>query len=288
MASAPVLNDVVEAAVGHDLALFEENTTDVDILDHVDAQEVADGIESILTAIGLRGYEVSIAPDFASIRVEFSSPVAPAVAQSILRLHPRSLACIGQGHSSGGSWFDFAGADESLPTRADDAAERLRSEGFVPTFVLKPSALCGGCACTGAYEDRPTEQPVGLSAFVLDEDGDPLLSSVFVDRATALSGIEAQMEAEGIDSWVVIGDDGVPEIFGAAAVALEEDGDGLLDEPLETDVDRLDRQADQHEWEKEREGLVADDPSLDAELAEIDQDAHLRALPRPVEMRLAA
>lgn len=288
MASAPVPDDVVEAAVEHDLAIFEENLDELDILDHVDAQEVADGIGSVLTATGLRGYEITIAPDFASIRVEFSSPAAPAVAQSIVRLHPRPLACTGQGHSSGGSWFDFAAAEEPLPTRAENAAEALRSDGFVPTFVLKPSALCGGCACTGAYEDRPTEQPIGLSAFVLDEDGDPLLSSVFVDRAAALAGIEAQMEAEGIDSWVVVGEDGVPEVFGAAADALEEDDDGLLDEPLETDLDRLDRQADQHEWENEREALIAEDPSLDAQLAEIAQDAHLRALPRPAEIRLAA
>lgn len=273
MATAPIIDFAADE--GFDIE------TDVDISDHLEAQTVAHGIEDVLKDLGLHGFESAISADYDKVTVQFSSPQDPTVAQSVIRLFDGpTLVCLGQSHSATDSRFEFGPAPEApLPSRAHDAADALKDSGFVPTFRILPAAASRGCACSGDWDNRPTEEPVGFAAFVIDEDGDPIYSSTFHTRELAMAGIAAQMRTEGVPDWGVYDEEGVLELFGPAADAIldGEDGNGLLAEPSETEADRLDRLADLHEFEREQESLV-EDPGAVAELREIEQDAFFRTL----------
>jgi len=260
-------------------APFFEDDVDLDITDHLEAQAVADGIAAVLEDLGHDGFETRLAADYASVTVDFASLQDPTIVAAIIRLFegPR-LACIGQRHSADGSSFDFAAAtDDALPSRTETEAQRVRDSGRVLVLSMRPSAESRGCACSGDMEDRPTEQPIGMAVFVHDEDGDPILSCVFMDRGTALKGIETQMRAEGVRDWAVRDEEGVLELFGDAADALA--GEATDDpEPSTEDAGRFDRLSDQHHWENEQETLDPETVETIRENGEIEQDAFMRTL----------
>ncbi len=259
-------------------APFFEDSAVPDITDHLEAQAVADGLEAVLEDLGLEGFDIRIADDYASVTVAFATLQDPTMIGPVLEAFdgPR-LACVGQRHSPEGSSFTFAAAcpEDALPSRIETEAQAIRDSDRILVLSMRPSAESRGCACSGDMEDRPTEQPIGMAVYVHDEDGDPILASVFMDREAAIKGIEAQMRAEGVRDWAIRDEEGVLELFGDAADALAAEGD---DEPVVEDPERIDRLSDIHHWENEQETLDPETVEIIRENGEIEQDAFIRTL----------
>lgn len=263
-------------------APFFEDDAVLDITDHLEAQAVADGLNAVLEDIGLEGFETRIADDYASVTVAFASLQDPTLVASVLAAFDGPpLACAGQRHSPEGSSLTFAaarGVDGELPSRIEMEADAVRGSGRILTFSMRPSAESRGCACSGDMEERPTEQPIGLAVYVHDEDGDPILASVFVDRESAVKGIADQMRAEGVRDWAIRDEEGVLELFGDAADALAAEQDDEIAEPETEDPSRIDRLSDIHHWENEQETLDPETVEIIRENGEIEQDAFIRTL----------
>lgn len=88
-----------------------------------------------------------------------------------------------------------------IPTRVEDAAERLKDSAF--SFVMSDQALVG-CPCGMDRDERPSEEPTGIAVDILDEDGDPLRIGVWHDEAAAEKAIDALCRRDGVRSWSVL------------------------------------------------------------------------------------
>lgn len=88
-----------------------------------------------------------------------------------------------------------------IPTRVEDAAELLKDNAF--SFLLDDQAFAS-CPCSLDHDERPTEQPIGTTVDVLDEDGDPVRIGIWHDEAAATAAIDAICRRDGVRSWSIV------------------------------------------------------------------------------------